>query len=52
MNKEQLKKEQPVVYQTLSNALKRDHLAHAYLFVGPKGSPKNEMAVLLSLIHI
>lgn len=48
MNKEQLKKEQPVVYQTLSNALKRDHLAHAYLFVGPKGSPKNEMAILLA----
>lgn len=48
MNKEQLKKEQPVVYQTLSNALTRDHLAHAYLFVGPKGSPKNEMAVLLA----
>lgn len=48
VNKELLKKEQPVVFQTLSNALKEDRLAHAYLFVGPKGSPKNEMALLLA----
>ena len=48
MNKEELKKEQPVVYRTLSNALTKDRLAHAYLFVGPKGSPKNEMAILLA----
>lgn len=46
MNKEQLKQEQPIVYQTLSNALRKKRLSHAYLFVGPKGSPKNEVALL------
>ena len=48
MNKELLKKEQPVVFQTLSNALKNQRLAHAYLFAGPKGSPKREMAILFA----
>jgi DNA polymerase-3 subunit delta' len=48
MNKAQLKKEQPVVYRTLSNALKSRHIANAYLFCGPKGTPKSEMALLMA----
>ena len=48
MDKEQLKKEQPVVYRTLSNALKQDRLAHAVLLTGPKGAPKTETAILLA----
>lgn len=48
MNKKELKKTQPVVYQTLSNALKRNRLAHAYLFEGDKSSPKLETAILFS----
>lgn len=48
MNKEEFKTEQPVVYQTLSNALKGNHLAHAYLFTGSKGSPKSQVALLFA----
>ena len=48
MNKEILKKEQPIVYRILSNALKENRLSHAYLFVGPKGSPKEEVALLFA----
>ena len=48
MNKEELKAYQPVVYQTLSNALKRHRLAHAYLFEGDKSSPKKETALLFA----
>lgn len=48
MNKEQFKNTQPIVYRTLSNALKKNRLAHAYLFSGPKGSPKKEVALLLA----
>lgn len=48
MNKEVFKDQQPVVYQTLSNALKGNHLAHAYLFTGSKGSPKSQTALLFA----
>lgn len=48
MNKEYFKKNQPIVYQTLSNALKRNRLAHAYLFEGDKGSPKLDVAILFA----
>lgn len=48
MNKEELKKDQPIVYRILSNALKRNQLAHAYLFSGQKGTPKLEAALLLA----
>ena len=48
MNKEVFKKNQPVVYRTLSNALKYNRLAHAYLFTGPKGSIKQESALLFA----
>lgn len=48
MNKQQLKKEQPIAYRTLSHALKHDKLAHAYLFHGPLGTPKAAFAELLA----
>lgn len=44
----QLKLEQPVVYQTLLNGLSNNKIAHAYLFVGPSGTPKLEAAYLLA----
>ncbi|MEG0520445.1 MAG: AAA family ATPase [Erysipelotrichaceae bacterium] len=48
MFKERLKSEQPVVYQTLLHALTSNKLAHAYMFCGPKGTPKCETAYLLA----
>lgn len=48
MNKEYLKRAQPIVYQTLSNALKSRRVANAYLFHGPKGSCKLETAILFA----
>lgn len=47
MDKEQLKKTQPIVYKTLSNALKRGRLAHAYMFAGPKSANIQQAALLL-----
>ena len=43
-----LKQEQPVVYQTLKNCLEHDHLSHALLFTGPKGTPKMETALFVA----
>ena len=48
MFKDVLKKQQPVVYHTLKNALESDKLAHAYMFSGPSGTPKKEAAYLLA----
>ena len=48
MFKEELKQQQPVVYHTLKNALEHDHVAHAYLFSGPSGTPKKQAAYLLA----
>lgn len=48
MFKEQLEKQQPVVYHTLKNALENDKLAHAYMFSGPSGTPKKQTAYLLA----
>ena len=48
MNKSEFKKNQPIVYRTLSNALKKQQLAHAYLLYGPKGSNKVDAAILLA----
>lgn len=39
---------QKVAYQTIKNALERNTLAHAYLFTGDKGTPKQESAILLA----
>lgn len=48
MDKQRFKQEQPIVYQMVSNALKHDHLAHAYLFTGPKGVNKRGAALLFA----
>ena len=48
MIKEQLQKQQPIVYQTLKHALNKQKLAHAYLFSGPAGTMKKEAAYLLA----
>lgn len=42
-----LKKYQPIVYQTFKNSLESDHLSHAYLISGDKGTPLLEVAVFL-----
>lgn len=48
MFKDELKKLQPVAYQTLENALLTNKPAHAYMFHGPAGTPKKEAAYLLA----
>ncbi len=48
MIKRKLEEAQPVAYQTLLNALQHKKLAHAYLFVGAKGTPKKETALLVA----
>ncbi|WP_368502748.1 DNA polymerase III subunit delta' (plasmid) [Alkalihalophilus sp. As8PL] len=42
MSLETIKERQPGVYQTLTNALRQERLAHAYLFEGHKGVGKRE----------
>lgn len=48
MKTDRLKEAQPIVYRTLSQALKNNKLAHAYLFYGPKGTGKKDAAMLLA----
>ena len=48
MIKEILKQQQPVVFQTLKNALINNKIAHAYMFSGPSGTLKKEAAYLLA----
>ncbi|MGI6607651.1 MAG: hypothetical protein ACOX1F_01545 [Erysipelotrichaceae bacterium] len=48
MFKEVLNTTQPIVYQTLKNALESEHLSHCYLFVGDKGTHKLETSFLLA----
>ena len=48
MFSETLKQQQPVVYQTLFNALNKKQLSHCYLFVGQKGTYKKQTAYLLA----
>ena len=48
MNKEVLKKSQPTVYRTLSNAIKYNRLAHAYMFTGAQENLKRETALLFA----
>ena len=49
---ERLQAQQPVVYQTLKHALMQKNLAHAFLFVGQKGTPRLETALLLAQSRI
>lgn len=37
------------IVQTLSNAIERNRIAHAYLFVGPRGTGKTSMARLFAM---
>lgn len=48
MDKPTLLASQPIVSKVLSHALIHQRLSHAYLFVGSKGTPKKEMAILLA----
>ena len=48
MIKDQLKKQQPIVYRALENACLNDRISGAYLFSGPYGTMKNEAALLLA----
>lgn len=45
---EKLEENQPTVVKMITNSLKKDRLAHAYLFDGPRGSGKKEMAKALA----
>ena len=47
-NRKLIQKHQKVVYEVLEKALQAKALSHAYLFVGPKGCMKKEMALLLA----
>lgn len=48
MSWEHMKKKQPKIARLLINSLIYDRLSHAYLFEGPRGSGKKEMALLLA----
>ena len=48
MVKEELKNSEPIVYQTLRNALKNNKVAHSYLFSGEYNPLKIETAYLLA----
>ncbi|MDQ0258009.1 DNA polymerase-3 subunit delta' [Evansella vedderi] len=45
---EKLGETQPTVVKMLTNSLKKERLAHAYLFEGPRGSGKKEVAKALA----
>ena len=45
-----LKSAQPRALQILENSIKNNRLSHAYLFTGPKGTYKKEMAYHLALM--
>ena len=49
MLKDIVKEEQPLVYEALAKALAADELSHAYLFTGPRSTPKEEAAYLLAM---
>ncbi len=48
MSWEELNEIQPVVLQMLANSIKRERVAHAYLFEGERGTRKKEIAVLFA----
>ncbi|SDZ66596.1 DNA polymerase-3 subunit delta' [Evansella caseinilytica] len=45
---EKLAQTQPIAVKMLTNSLKKERLAHAYLFDGPRGSGKKEIAKALA----
>ncbi|MGC4379270.1 DNA polymerase III subunit delta' [Fictibacillus sp. Mic-4] len=48
MGWEELRKKQPRVVKTLTNSLKKNRLAHAYVFEGGNGTGKMETALMLA----
>ena len=48
MFRDVLESQQPVVFRTLGNALRKKQVSHCYLFTGPKGSFQMETAILLA----
>lgn len=48
IDRERLKKTQPAAWRILSNSLLSRRLSHAYLFSGPDGSGRDEMAFLFA----
>lgn len=48
MDKQIFKKNQPIVYRILSQALRNKTVSHAYLFCGPSNSLKEECALLFA----
>ena len=48
MIQEILMKKEPIIYQSLKNALKNDRLAHTFLFEGVRGPLKVDAAFLLA----
>ncbi|WP_445492835.1 DNA polymerase III subunit delta' [Niallia sp. 03133] len=45
---DQLEQSQPIVLKMLKNSLKKNRLAHAYLFEGMKGTGKKDISILLA----
>lgn len=45
-----LKKAQPYALRIIENSIKNNRLSHAYLFTGPKGTYKKEMALHLAMM--
>lgn len=48
IDERELMRSQPIVYQTIKNGLQYNQVAHAYLFTGPNGTPKEDTAILLA----
>ena len=48
MYRRKLETEQPIVYQTLYNALNKGSVSHCYIFAGPQGTSRMETAILLA----
>ena len=45
-----IKKAQPKVLRIIENSIKNNRLSHAYLFTGPKGTYKKEVAIHFAMM--
>lgn len=52
MNIEKLKQDQKAVVRLLENSYKKGRLVHAYIFEGPRGTSKEEMALYLAMMLV